>query len=79
MKQVTQKVLGNISQVRSKLFETTTRDDNTEDTQVPAALQNMKDFNATAKSTTTNNGPSKPGRTLKRGNSVSSLSHADKF
>ena len=76
---VTQKVLGDVSRVRSKLFDGPTRTQEDVEEQLPAALSNINDFNATSKSTATNQrAQSKPSRIIKRGNSVSSLSAAEK-
>lgn len=72
---ITQKVLGDGSRIRSKVFEPTAalKDDHEE--QVPASIALLQNLNATAKSTNVRSSSKQP-RTIKRGNSVSSLSQA---
>ena len=76
---VTQKVLGDPSRVRSKLFESNTQPrEDMMDEDVATGMMHVKDFNATSKSsaTTAARSHSKQPRTIKRGNSISSLSAA---
>ena len=81
---VTQKALGDVSRVRSKIFDTNTqaREKNHDDDQQESsgAMMQVKDFNATSKSTASvvPRSQSKQARTIKRGNSISSLSAAEK-
>jgi len=74
-------VLGDGSRIRSKVFEPTATalKDGTADheEQVPASIALLQNLNATAKSTKVRSSSKQP-RTIKRGNSVSSLSHAEK-
>lgn len=75
---VTQKVLGDGSRIRSKLFEPAANREETEDTpHVPAPIAFLQNLNSTTKSTIVRSSSKQP-RALKRGNSVSSLSQAEK-
>ncbi len=77
---ITQKVLGDGSRIRSKLFEPTaaSKDEGEESgASVPATIAFLQNLNSTTKSTIVRSSSKQP-RGLKRGNSVSSLSQAEK-
>lgn len=74
-------MVGDGSQIRSKLFEPRAKQDEdstlVQEVPTPLASLNAKQLNSTSKSTTSNT-TKKQHRIINRGNSVSSLSQADK-